>query len=187
MLQGNYTLAWARGYGGSIGAIGGGGTPTRQSVVYDQPFGPGEWGPATTDERHRVVLSGVFMLPGRIQASPVIHAASARPYTLTQRIDLNADGNNNDRYVDPATGQMVAANSARGQASYNLDVRVTKLSAIGGAQAGRLRRSVQCTNRTNFGNQFVGNGRSQLFRQPNGYFAGLPTSRQLRLGARFTF
>lgn len=187
-LQGNYTLAWARGYGGSIGAIGGGGTATPQPVVYDQPFGPGEWGPAGTDERHRIVLSGIFMLPWGIQASPVFQAASARPYNLTAGIDLNGDGTNNDRYVDPATGEMVAVNSARGDASYNLDIRITKLLALGGASRLNLFAEVfNIANRANFGNQFVGNSRSIQFMQPNGYLAGLPTSRQLQLGARFTF
>lgn len=188
-LQGNYTLAWARGYGGSIAAIGGGGQPTPQPVDQDNFFGPGEWGPATTDERHRIVLSGVFALPYGLQVSPVFQAASARPYNLTAGIDLNADGVNNDRYVDPATGRMVSVNAARGDASYNLDLRVTKFFPLGRdtRRLGVFAELFNVTNHANFGNQFVGNSRSPLFKTPSGYLTGLPPSRQLQLGARVTF
>ena len=75
----------------------------------------GEWGPTGSDERHRVVAMGVFELPYGIQLSPVFQAASARPYNLTAGTDLNADGTNNDRWIDPATGQQVSVNAGRGR------------------------------------------------------------------------
>ena len=88
------------------------GTGTPQDAL--DPLGPGEWGPTGQDERHRLVATGIFDLPYGIQLSPVFQVASARPYTLTAGSDLNADGNNNDRWIDPATGQQVSINSARG-------------------------------------------------------------------------
>jgi len=44
--------------------------------------------------------------------------ASARPYNLTADTDLNGDGNNNDRWVDPATGKQVSINAARGDSTW---------------------------------------------------------------------
>src|SRR5262249_5351137 len=50
-LQAHYTYAHAYAYGGSTGNRSG----SSQPMVWDQPFGPGEWGPTGADERHRVV------------------------------------------------------------------------------------------------------------------------------------
>lgn len=187
-FRASYTLAWAYAWGGVIqGAPGGGGIATSRNS--DLQFGPGEWGPAATDERHRVVLSGIFELPWGVQAAPVFQFGSARPYTLTAGTDVNRDGTNNDLYIDPATGQQVAVNSARGTATWNLDARLTKFFVLGaqGQRIGVFAELYNLTNRANFGNLYNGNGRSATFQQPVGYIVGYPTSRQLQIGARFTF
>jgi hypothetical protein len=84
---------------------------------------------------------------------------------------------------------MVGANSERGEPTWNLDARVTKLFNLGSGarKLGVFAELFNLTNRANFGNIFQGNSRSPLFRQPIGYLPGLPTSRQLQLGARLTF
>ena len=127
-ISAHYTLMGALAYGGSWAARSGTGTP--QNAL--DPLGPGEWGPTGQDERHRLVATGIFDLPWGIQLSPVFQVASARPYTLTAGSDLNADGNNNDRYIDPATGQQVSINSARGDSTVVVDLRGTKFFALGG-------------------------------------------------------
>src|SRR5437016_10524705 len=53
-LQAHYTFAHAYSYGGSTGNRSGAGQPQ----IYNQPYGPGEWGPNGPDERHRVVATG---------------------------------------------------------------------------------------------------------------------------------
>src|SRR6185295_15776867 len=78
------------------------------SVVQDQgrgrnpadPFGLplgfdalAEKGPATHDQRHRFVLSGVARLPLDFQLSTIVTAASGRPYTPLAGADLNGAGN----------------------------------------------------------------------------------------------
>jgi len=184
-ISAHYTLGWAYAYGGSIAARGGGGIG--QDAL--DPLGPGEWGPTGQDERHRVVTTGVFELPKGIQLSPVFQAASARPYNLTAGADLNADGNNNDRYIDPATGTQVSINSARGDATVVMDLRATKFFALGGER--RVATFVEVfnvLNNVNFGGSYTGNGRSVVFRQPSGGFIpGIGYPRQLQLGARFLF
>jgi hypothetical protein len=186
-FQGSYTLAWARGFGGCIGGGGGSNVQCQGPVNQDQVLADSEYGPTITDERHRVVLSGVFALPWGVQASPIFQAGSGRPYNLTAGRDLNGDGTNNDRYIDPATGQMVGVNAARGEATWNLDARVTKFFDIGASRRlGVFAEIYNITNETNFG-AYNGTATSVLFQQPTAYFAGYPTSRQLQLGARFSF
>ncbi len=186
-LQGSYTLIYARAYGGIIaGALGGPQAP--KAVNADEPYGPGEWGPAANDERHRVVVSGVFSLPGGIQASPILQLASARPYTAIQGQDLNVDGQNTDFWIDPATGKPTAVNSQRGSNTYNFDTRISKYFKWGESKSlGFFGELYNITNRANFGNYYVGNSRATNFRQPFSFQIGYPTSRQLQLGARFSF
>jgi hypothetical protein len=158
-------------------------------MIYDQPFGPGEWGPTGNDERHRLVATGVFDLAYGIQLSPVFQTASARPYNLTIGSDVNADGNNNDRYIDPATGQQVSINSGRGDATYVFDMRATKFVSLGSAdrKVGLFGEFFNLFNTVNFGGSYTGNARSATFRQPTGFIPGIGYPRQAQLGVRFLF
>jgi hypothetical protein len=184
-VQAHYTLASSYAYGGSWAARGGSAVPQDS---FD-PLADNEWGPTQQDERHRVVATGIFELPYGIQLSPVFQAASARPYNLTAGSDLNADGTNNDRWIDPATGQQVSINAARGDTTVVLDLRGTKFFALGGdRRIAVFAEAFNLFNTANFGNSYTGNGRSVLFQQPSGGFIpaiGYP--RQLQLGARFLF
>jgi len=183
-FQTHYTLAGAYAYGGSTAARGA--APLAQDAF--APLARGEWGPTLSDERHRVVAVGVFELPYGFQLSPVFQAASARPYNLTAGSDLNADGTNNDRWIDPATGKQVSINAGRGDPTALLDMRMTKFIAFGGER--KLATFVELfnvLNTVNFGGQYQGNGRSATFRQPNAFVPGIGYSRQLQLGARFLF
>jgi hypothetical protein len=184
-FQGSYTLSKAYGFAGDVvGSI---------SVAQDQNnmFAPGEWGPSGNDSRHRVMVSGIFQLPLGIQLSPVMQAETARPYTLTAGTDLNKDGNNNDRYVDPATGQQVAVRSARGDPFFLTDLRATKFFRF---KRERLQLSVfaeffNLFNTVNFGNTYQGNSRSPTFKQPIGFMPGIGTGSpfQTQFGMRFSF
>jgi hypothetical protein len=183
-LQAHYTLAGAYSYGGSTGNRSGAGRPQ----VWDQPFGEGEWGPNSQDERHRFVFTGVLEAPWGIQLSPVVQAASARPYTLTAGRDLNADGLNNDRYIDPGTGEQVAVNSARGDNTFVFDLRTTKFVPLGGARRlGIFVELFNLFNTVNFGNSYNGNSRSSSFMDPTGYIPRVGYPRQVQLGARLLF
>ena len=184
-LQAHYTFAHAMAYGGSTGARGGAPAP----MIYDQPFGPGEWGPTGNDERHRLVATGVFDLAYGIQLSPVFQTASARPYNLTAGSDLNADGNNNDRYIDPATGQQVSINAGRGDATYVFDMRATKFVSLGSTdrRVGLFAEFFNLFNTVNFGGSYTGNARSATFRQPTGFIPGIGYPRQAQLGVRYLF
>ena len=185
-LQAHYTLAHAYAYGGSTGNRSGAPAPE----VWNQPFASTEWGPTAQDERHRVVATGVFDLPLGFQLSPVVQIASARPYNLTAGSDLNKDGTNNDHYIDPATKQEVAFNSARGDNTFVFDARATKYFGAGSAdrKIGIFIEAFNITNAANFGSSYGGNGRAtSTFLQPTGYIPSIGYPRQVQLGARFLF
>jgi Carboxypeptidase regulatory-like domain/TonB dependent receptor len=185
-LRVNYILSGAFAYAGQI-AGSAYFVPAAQDA--DDIFNPGEWGPTPSDERHRLVVFSVIDLPFGLQVSPVFQAATPRAYGLTAGVDLNADGNNTDRYVDPATGQQVSVNSQRGDPFMLMDARVTKYFALGqeNRRLGVFVEFFNLFNTVNFGQSYQGNARSVVFKQPTGYIPGSGYPFQIQLGARFDF
>ena len=132
----------------------------------------GEWGPTGNDETsprrgdgRRSICRTAF------SCRPCYQAASARPYTLTAGQDLNRDGTNNDRYIDPATGKQVAVNSQRGDPTQRVrsadDEVLLAVGRIG--KSACFAEAFNLFNTANFGNSYTGNGRSATFRQPTGF------------------
>ena len=184
-FQAHYTLSGAYAYGGQIGENNNK-SPEAQDAF--DVFAPGEWGPTSADERHRVVTFGVFELPYGIQLSPVFQMATPRPYTLLAGSDLNRDGTNNDRYVDPATGQQVSVHSERGDPTMVMDLRMTKTLTFGTARRiGLFAEVFNVFNTANFGASYQENSRSAQFKQPIGFIPSIGIPRQVQLGARFQF
>ena len=151
-----------------------------------------EKGPSDNDQRHRVIVSGVFggtASPGRIaramlglQLGYVLSAASGATFNVVAGSDLNNDTNNNDR---PAG---VGRNTGRLPSSSALDLRLSRTFALGHdnrievmAEAFNVLNHV---NILNVNNTF-GTGTVPLasFGQPT--LAGDP--RQIQLGARWSF
>jgi carboxypeptidase family protein len=183
-VMAHYTLAGSYSYGGSTGNRSG----AALAQDWDKPFADSEWGPNGPDERHRFVVTGVIEAPYGVQLGPAMQWASARAYNLTSGSDLNADGNNNDRWVDPATGQQVSINSARGDQTFVFDIRTSKFVGLGGEKRlGLFLEFFNLFNTDNFGNAYQGNGRSVEFRKANGYIPSIGYPRQVQLGARFLF
>lgn len=88
-LNASYVLASNRSWGGQpVASYSGNGI----AVTPESQFRPEEFGATRLDERHRVVLSGVFNLPWDFQLSPILQFATARPYSPTAGIDINGDG-----------------------------------------------------------------------------------------------
>jgi hypothetical protein len=56
-----------------------------------------EYGRARSDERHRVVISGVFRLPYTLTVAPIVEYGSGQPWTHRRGYDFNGDGRNSDR------------------------------------------------------------------------------------------
>lgn len=207
-FQTSYVLSKGQGYAGRTGEFGATATFNQFNVL-----DPRELAPTVRDERHRFVWSGVIDLPWGVQLSPIVQIASARPYNLTAGRDLNGDGIANDLCVGgtPAPNGRICPeenriNGMRGGFDLDgkkvsgkfflMDLRVSKyvdLSKIReGMRIGVFFESFNLTNRTNFGNRFIGNVRSGSFMKA----AGLPTGTygiaiaapyQAQIGFRFSF
>lgn len=108
--------------------------PTGLPIGFDPES---ERGPATHDQRHRFVLSGLYQAPFGINLSTILTAASGRPYTALAGADLNGDGNGGafppDRArvnpADPSTA--VKRNSETMDNTFNVDARLSKRFSFG--------------------------------------------------------
>jgi hypothetical protein len=110
-----------------------------------------EWGPASNDQRHRMVFGGSFNLPGETRFSPLIQISSGRPFNITTGRDNNGDTLFADRpsFASPADtdalitrfglfnpnprpgDQIIPRNLARGPGQTQLDMNFTKTVAFG--------------------------------------------------------
>ena len=160
-------------------------------------FAPHDFGPAPDDEPHRFVMSGIVDLPWGFKFAPIMQAASAKPYNLTEGIAdvygfgglqgsthaivLNSDPTNylaTKNFTSSQLRACLAANTcqqvsydvARGQAFFELDARFSRRFTFG--EKMRLDIDFQAfdlTDRANFGNNFQGNIRSSLYGTPIGF------------------
>ncbi|HEU4509017.1 MAG TPA: hypothetical protein VFR78_12300, partial [Pyrinomonadaceae bacterium] len=113
LFSGSYVLASSRSWGGQpVASYSGNGIATTP----ENQFKPEEFGPTRLDERHRLVLSGVFNLRWGLQLAPILQLASSRPFSANTGIDIDGDGlATNDRLcagVDPGAVFAVRGNSA---------------------------------------------------------------------------
>jgi hypothetical protein len=176
-LQANYILSSAYAFGGSIASTATGGGPIGAEIPF-QWFSQNEWGPTLTDERNRVVISGVFKLPWGIQVSPVFQYGQARPYNCLSSTDWTGSSGGDSRCIINSSGQIIPAGAVvgtisggvlpagyssasvdylRGTATYNLDTRVQKGFKF--AETKNIDAFVEfydLTNHANFGNNYSG-------------------------------
>jgi hypothetical protein len=96
-----------------------------------------EKGPATHDQRNRLVVSALYQFPWQIQLSTIITAASGRPYTPLAGTDRNGDADGgafpSDRArTDPANqATAVKRNSETMKGQFNVDTRLAKKFEFG--------------------------------------------------------
>jgi hypothetical protein len=187
-LNTSYVLSRALAYNGAAAAFG------NSATNLDNIFAEHDFGPTPNDERHRLVVGGLFDLPWGIQVAPIMQVASGRPYnSLMGRgdvfnfgggtgavhaiVDTSAPNDllaNKDKTVAElraclAAGTCVQApfNNLRGQAFFQLDTRFSK--EIKFSESAKLKLIFQAfdlTNRANFGANFDGNIRSTTFGKP---------------------
>ncbi len=113
LVSASYVLSESVSWGGQpVASYSGNGI----AITPDNQFKREEYGPTRIDERHRVVISGVFNLPWDFQLAPIMQLASARPYSLNLGLDIDGDGlATNDRIcasTDPAAVFAARGNSA---------------------------------------------------------------------------
>jgi hypothetical protein len=116
-----------------------------------------ERGPATHDQRHRLVLSGVWVMPADVGVSMILTAASGRPYTPLAGSDLNGDGNGGAFPTDRARvnpldeSTSVGRNSETTAETVNVDLRLSrKFTTSRGVGLEAMLDVFNVFNRTNF-------------------------------------
>jgi hypothetical protein len=153
-----------------------------------------ERGPSVHDQRHRLVLSGLYVAPYQIHVSSIITAGSGRPYNILAGVDLNGDGDGGafpaDRArrvpSDPTTS--VERNSGTLPAYATVDLRASRRFPLGGrANIEAIVDVFNLFNRTNyteinniFGMDVYPDNPVPAF----GQFERAAPPRQVQLGAR---
>jgi len=152
-LSAHYTLASASTWGAVVGEL-----FDYVNGVSDprNAFGPGDHGPSGEDVRHRFVLTGTLVLPGRIELATLSQFESARPFTLATPVDVNNDGDRtNDRAV--VNGKQTSLDQFRGTPFMQVDLRVSRPLKL--SERFELRPFAELFNlfnRQNAGNNYVG-------------------------------
>jgi hypothetical protein len=150
-LTAHYTLAKATTWGATVGEL----FDYVNGVTNPlHPFGPGDNGPSGEDIRHRFVVAGVFDLPLAFQVSTLAQFESARPYTMFTPVDINGDGNVNDRAV--INGVQTSLDQFRGKPFEQLDLRLSREFRIGERASVRpFAELFNVFNRANPGNNYI--------------------------------
>jgi Carboxypeptidase regulatory-like domain/TonB dependent receptor-like, beta-barrel len=171
-MQASYVVSWSNSWGGRpTSSYSGSGI----AVTPEVQFRPDQYGPTIFDERHRFTLSGVFELPYGIQVSPLVQAASARPFDALAGADVDGDGRSTiDRFcTDGSTTPgcaMLKPNSVRGMPFFQIDLRTAKIFNLGEKARMRLMwEFYNLTNRQNFCNNY---GTDITKTNPQGYCGG---------------
>jgi Carboxypeptidase regulatory-like domain len=156
-----------------------------------------ERGPSVQDQRHRLVLSGVYAAPKQVNVAAIITVGSGRPYNILAGADLNGDGDGGafpaDRArtnpIDPAT--HVSRNSGTLPAQATVDVRFSRRFPLGGrTSVDALVEMFNLFNRTNYTeiNNVFGTGAYPTAPSPTyGQFQKSGPGRQMQVGIRLTF
>jgi hypothetical protein len=111
-----------------------------------------ENGNAIFDQRQRLVVSGVYLLPFGIQAGGIETMGTGLPYNYTTGAGNSGDGATADRPV--IDGVVVGRNTGHGRPVYDFSPFVEKILALGSDRT-RLTVRVESFNAFNHAN-FVG-------------------------------
>jgi hypothetical protein len=177
----------------------GGGRDPSNPIGLPLRFDPdSERGPSLQDQRHRLVLSGLYVAPYGLNISMVTTVASGRPYNILAGTDLNGDGNGGsipgpDRAlrVPGELSSSVGRNAGTLPAQVTVDLRLARRMAFG------RRHSVDAIvevfnlfNRTNFTdvNNIFGTGAYPTSPLPTfGQFQQAGPPRQAQLAVKVNF
>jgi hypothetical protein len=84
-----------------------------------------EYGPAIFDQRHRLVLSGEYMAPFKIQIGGITTLASGLPYNVVTGTTNSGDtGATTDRPV--VNGAVIGRDAGRGHPIYSIDPNISR-------------------------------------------------------------
>jgi hypothetical protein len=188
----SYTLAYSR------GITDGSPTAANNFQFLDELNLDKNFGPTNNDRRHNFVTSGLIQVPGtNLNVSALFRFMSGRPLTIQ---NTNVDPNQNGILFDPVAAGTYSGvgenaltveneggrNGAYGPIYVQLDMRFGYRVRMGGVRELDVFAAIfNVTDEPNFANP-TGDMRSTSFLVPTALFGGEVT-RQLQIGARFTF
>jgi hypothetical protein len=162
-----------------------------------------EKGPATHDQRHRFVFSGLHRFPWDLTLSAIVTAASGRPFNALAGADLNGDGDGGAFPADRArrnpadAASSVGRNSETMQSQFNVDARLSKRVRLGPkAAVDVIVEAFNLFDRTNFSeiNNIFGRGafpnepqRDAQGRVTYGLYEQALAPRQIQLALKLSF
>ena len=185
-----------------------------QNLVQDvsNPFADVQMGPSTrTDARHRITLSAIIEAPWGVRVSPIYMRRSALPAHSFEGVDLNADGNVNDKTArayrftgmkDDGTaayeemGDCTTVNCSRRAPFSQFNLRVSRAFPVrGSVRVEAIAEMFNVFNATNpsipLTTQRLSPARAPLasFMQPTAYAGDVqqPEQRVGQVGLRITF
>jgi hypothetical protein len=153
-----------------------------------------EWGRSRSDEKYRVVLTGIFRLPWQMTVAPIYEYGSGQPWNHRLGYDFNGDGKNSDR---PAG---VGRNDEEGPAFRQLSLRLTKgFTLFGDNRLDVIAEAFNLTDATNYdvnsidsaeflSGPTLANPNLPFVRNPNfGRARATLPGREIQLGLRWVF
>ncbi|HSK76675.1 MAG TPA: TonB-dependent receptor [Thermoanaerobaculia bacterium] len=153
-----------------------------------------EWGRSRSDEKYRVVLTGIFRLPWQMTVAPIYEYGSGQPWNHRLGYDFNGDGKNSDR---PAG---VGRNDEDGPAFRQLSLRLTKgFTLFGDNRLDVIAEAFNVTDATNYdvnsidsaeflSGPTLANPNLPFVRNPNfGRARATLPGREIQLGLRWIF
>ena len=156
-----------------------------------------ERGASAQDQRHRLVISGLFMLPAKLRLSGIATLASGRRYTILAGADLNGDGDggappsDRARRVPGDQASSLARNTGTLPGQGVVDVRLSRqLQLRSRLRIEALMEVFNLFNRTNFTevNNIFGPGAYPSAPVSSfGRFEQAAPPRQVQLGLRVDF
>jgi hypothetical protein len=144
-------------------------------------------GPLPNDTTHRLVLSGIFLLPLDFQVSALFQAESGRPINALAVADLNGNGSFRGKdFASGPNGEPPGRGNFLGDPTYLLDLRFVKFFRFGGSKELQLMfEAFNVFNHVNWGRNFESTFESPNFGNPTGEL--WTNQRQIQLGVRFNF
>jgi hypothetical protein len=156
-----------------------------------------EKGPSLQDQRHRLVVSGLYVLPRDIQVSSIVTVASGRPYNILAGADLDGNGDGGSFPADRArrvpgdSSTSVVRDSGTLPAIATVDLRVSRRFRFSGrSNIEGMFEIFNLFDRTNFTevNNVFGTAAYPASPLPTyGQFQKAAPPLQVQVAARFTF
>jgi hypothetical protein len=145
----------------------------------------GEWGLATTDQRHRANVNAIWQLGYGVQLSGVYFYGSGLRYDTTYGGDPRGTGGGASR-LRP-NGTLVPRNAFVGRPVHRVDLRFQKtVKLVGHAQIDGMLEAFNVFNHANY-SAFTTQESSAKYGQPSEEFSLANTPRMLQLGFRLGF